>query len=246
MLRATLRVVVLAVLFAAGSVAVWYVSRPDPAALQIKKLEEEKRQLQQIVQRLTDEKRIAEVIVTDQKMVNGVPETTVLFVEQSRERDGTPLPPKSFTVRGRQVYVAGLSIRFNEDFLVQNDPLRGHGIFLFERIFGDAEKPSEGAVIDAPGKVPDVYRGDPGVGPRVSEFEADLWKNFWRLVDDRAYREEKGVALASGKAVYTAFEPGKLYRITLDARGNPSIDWEPIRPIYKEALRKAGTTSPAQ
>src|SRR4051812_2982982 len=105
MLRATYRLAVLAVLVSAGSVGYWYFHNPQSPAVRIQKLEEEKRELQQIVQRLTDERRVAEMIVTDQRQTPGGLETTLLFVEQAR--DGTPLPAKSFTVKGDEVWVAG-------------------------------------------------------------------------------------------------------------------------------------------
>ena len=135
MLRATYRLVILSILVAAGSVGYWYYHNPQSPAVQIARLEEEKKELQQIVQRLTDERRVAEMVVTDQRQTaGGGMETTLLFVEQAR--DGSPLPARSFTVKGDEVWVGGLSIRFADDFVMKNDPLRGHGIVLFTKIFG--------------------------------------------------------------------------------------------------------------
>ncbi|HEY7120070.1 MAG TPA: hypothetical protein VH475_26015 [Tepidisphaeraceae bacterium] len=238
MMRATYRILVLAILVAAGSVGYWYYHNPFSPAVQIQRLEAEKRQLQDIVQRLTDERRVAEMIVTDQKRTAdglGV-ETTLLFVEQAR--DGSPLPAKSFTVKGDEVWVAGLSIRFEQGFVEKGDALRGRGIMLFTKIFGQDQTPAQGLAIDEPGKIPDVYRGDPAKVARVTEFERELWQNFWRLVDDKAYRAEKGVATAGGKAVYFKAMPERLYHVTLDVSGNPTVDWEPVKPIYREAMKK--------
>ena len=67
MLRATYRLAILSVLVAASSVGYWYFHNPQSPAVRIAKLEEEKKELQQIVQRLTDERRAAEMIVTDQR-----------------------------------------------------------------------------------------------------------------------------------------------------------------------------------
>src|SRR6266404_7815418 len=209
MLRATYRLVILSILVAAGSVGYWYYHNPQSPAVQIARLEEEKRELQQIVQRLTDERRVAEMVVTDQHQTpDGGMETTLLFVEQAR--DGTPLPARSFTVKGDEVWVGGLSIRFADDFVMKNDPLRGHGIVLFTKVFGQNQTPADGLPIDEPGKIPEIYRGDPKEVARVSEFEKDLWGNFWRLVDDKRLRAEKGVEVAGGKAVYFKAMPERL------------------------------------
>jgi len=239
MLRAMYRMVVLGVLVATGSVGYWYYHNPLAPAVQIRRLEEDKRELQQIVRRLTDERRVAELIVTEQRPAAdgaGV-ETTLLFVEQAR--DGSALPAKSFTVRGDEVWLAGLSIRFEQGFVEKGDALRGRGIMLFTKLFGQNQTPAQGVEVDETGKIPDIYRGDPKEVARVSAFERELWGDFWRLVDDKQYRAEKGVAAAGGKAVYFRAQPDRLYRVTLDASGNPSVDWEPIKPIYREAMRKA-------
>jgi hypothetical protein len=238
MLRATYRLLVLSILVAAGSTGYWYYHNPHSPAVQIARLEEEKKELQQIVQRLTDERRVAEMIVTDQRQTPQGLETTLLFVEQAR--DGSPLPARSFTVKGDEVWIGGLSIRFEEGWLEKNDLLRGHGILLFTKIFGQNQTPADGTTIDEPGKIPDIYRGDPKEVARVSDFEKELWGNFWRLVDDKNYRAEKGVEVAGGKAVYFRAVPDRLFRITVDARGNPTVDWEAIKPIYREALKGRG------
>jgi hypothetical protein len=31
-----------------------------------------------------------------------------------------------------------------------------------------------------------------------------------------------------------------LYRVTLDASGNPTVEWEAIKPIYREAMKRPG------
>ena len=115
---------------------------------------------------------------------------------------------------------------------------------LFTRIFGQNQTPADGLIIDEPGKIPDIYRGDPKEIARVSDFEKELWDNFWRLVNDKQFRAEKGVEVAGGKAVYFKALPERLFRITVDARGNPTVDWEPIKPIYREAMKKSPASSP--
>src|SRR5689334_21109541 len=103
MLRAAYRLAVLSVLVSAGSVGYWYFHNPASPAVRIQKLEEEKRQLEQVVGRLTAQRRVAEMIVTEQHSGPGGVETTLLFVEQAR--DGSPLPARSFTVKGDEVWV---------------------------------------------------------------------------------------------------------------------------------------------
>jgi len=244
MVRATVRLIVLCILVASASVGYWYYHNPQSPAVRIAKLEEEKKELQQIVARMTDERRVAKMLVTSQHQTPTGIETTLMFQEQAR--DGTWLPPKSFTIKGDEVWLAGLSIRFEQGGLEKNDPLRGQGIMLFTRIFGQNQTPAQGLPIDQPGKIPDIYRGDPKEVARVSAFENELWDNFWRLVDDKSFRADKGVETAGGKAVYFKAVPDRLFTVTVDARGNPTAVGEPMEPIIREAMKQAATTRSVQ
>jgi hypothetical protein len=112
-------------------------------------------------------------------------------------------------------------------------------------MYGAHQTPAEGYAIDEPGQAPGIYKlGWPGAVSETesSKFERGLWLDFWRLVHDKKFREEKGVKVASGKGVWIRrVDEGKVYTVTADAHGNPTVDWEAIKPILREALR-SGTT----
>jgi len=200
----------------------------------VRALEDEKKLLEQVVERLKTERRIAKVLVTDQKRdETGVQVTTLLWVEYAR--DGSTLPAKSFVVRGQMVHLDAMVIKFEHDFVQSEDPLRGHSIALFTRVYGDAESPASAQTIDLPGDIPAIYRG---ADPRVSQFELDLWTNFWRLFTDDAYRKEKGVRVANGQGVWGPFKQEVLYVITVESDGGVNIRPEPLEGIFREALRR--------
>jgi hypothetical protein len=208
--------------------------RIEALEAQARELEQQKLQLQQVVQRLTTEKRVAEIVVTERSVAeDGTPTSALLFVEYAR--DGSTLPPKSFIVRGDQVHIDGLVIEFDGDFVQKGDPLRGHSILLFDKIYGSADRPVDAYRIDSPGRIPDLYAA---ASPQISQFETDLWSNFWRLARDEAFRKEKGVRVANGKSVYGPFETDRLYTITLDASGKLSCEDSPIKGAVGEALRR--------
>src|SRR5687768_15216304 len=155
MLRSLARIIGLSCMIVAGSVALYVYQDRFSARHQIARLQEEKQVLQEVVQRLSDEKRVADVLVTDQQVVNGVPRTTLLFVEY--DKSGQPLPAKSFEVVGKQAHVDALVIKFDRHFVGEGDPLRGHSIALFQKLYGDHENPADAKRIDEPGKIPDIY-----------------------------------------------------------------------------------------
>src|SRR5688572_30140786 len=209
MLRALFRMIVLAcVVLASGW---WYFFHANSPAARIERLEEDKKQLERIVSRLTTDRRVAEFIVTGQQQVNGELRTTILWEETNGQ--GARVGSKSFVITGDEVHIDALSIRFEEDFVLKDDPLRGKGLILFTRLYGAQQTPADGHPIDDPGMPPGIYRKfQPGPAsflsrgaqedPGPSQFERGLWLDFWRLVHDKKFREEKGVKVASGKGVW--------------------------------------------
>ncbi|MGC3944258.1 MAG: hypothetical protein QM762_07040 [Chryseolinea sp.] len=155
-------------------------------------------------------------------------------------RDGkSTLPPKNFVVEGRMIHVDSLVVKFDRGFVKDDDALRGRSSALFQRIYGDQQKPADAPRIDDPGRIPAFYRGS---GPAVSEFESQLWENFWKLASDESYRKERGVRVAQGEAVYLPFELGRLYTISLESSGGLNLLSEPVKGIYREALKQQKPT----
>src|SRR5687767_117635 len=115
MTRQIVKIAVLCILVAGGSVAVYRYekSRSAEAKLQadVKRLEQQRQHLQDFVSRLTSEKRVAEILVTDQTAASGhVASTTLMFVEYGR--DGKQLPPKFFTIKGNCAHIDAMVIKF--------------------------------------------------------------------------------------------------------------------------------------
>ena len=75
--------------------------------------------------------------------------------------------PKRFQLDGEMVYVDYWVVKFEDKYVEQADLERGMSICMFNRIFGDLQKPKDGFSLDEPGRRPGNYtRG--GVMP---EFE---------------------------------------------------------------------------
>lgn len=231
--RGIFRTITLLCLVILASLGVWEYYDRFSTYNQIRKLQEQTRQLEAIVSRLTSEKRVAELLVTDQKKVGDVLHTTVLFVEYGR--NGDALPPRQFELIGGTAHLDAMVIKFDHDFVKQGDPLKGHSIALFTKIYGDHQTPAQAAQIDEAGQAPEVYRGS---DPKLSEFEHELWMNFWKLADDENFRKAHGVRVAMGQGAWAPFEPNKLYTITLEAAGGLSMTSEPLKGIYREALKR--------
>jgi len=233
MVRTLAKLAFLTALVVAGAAGLYHQQR-DTTVTKLNEALRKTEQLQQVVRHLQAERRVADVIVTDQKTVDGVQKTTLLLVEYAR--DGTtPLPARRFTIDGNVAHVDALVVKFERGFVEENDALRGHSLALFTRLYGENQPPEKAHRIDTPNEVPEVYRGS---GPAVGEFEKELWTNFWRLADDEAYRKEKGVRVAQGEGVWVPFKPDRLYTLTLESDGGLNITSAPLKGIYREALKR--------
>jgi hypothetical protein len=239
MLRALSKTLAFAVVALSCAMAILVYTSHNSAEHKLRESEARNAQLQQIVSRLSDEKRVAEVLVTDQsRSIDGVLHTRLLFVETAR--DGSTLAPKSFSVDGEQVHIDAMVIKFDRHFVSDADPLRGHSIALFTRIYGDLQSPATAAFIDPPEEIPDVYRN---ADQKVSDFETSLWKDFWRLYEDEQFRQSKGVRVATGQGVWGPLKPDQLYTITLESDGGLNLVAEPLKGIYREALKRQSQSS---
>ncbi len=207
-------------------------------------IEEQARQietLENIAVRLQADRRVADILVTEQtRGADGQLQTVLLFVEHGR--NGEALAPKRFEVVGDRVHFESQVVKFERHFVREGDPLRGKSLALFTSVYGSATAPEQGEPVDEPGRIPRIYRG---VDPRKTQFEQDLWKDFWNLAADTEYARRRGVRVAQWETVSGILSPDKLYTITLEAAGGLSLTNEPLKPIYREALDAARARRPS-
>ncbi|MEM6314126.1 MAG: hypothetical protein AAF743_08560 [Planctomycetota bacterium] len=228
-MKGTLRVIGMLVLSAGAGGGLWYYQHTHSTAAKIDQLQAEKAVLADLVDRLSGERRVAEMIVTDQRRDDeGTLETDLLFVEY--DRAGEPLPPKSFTVRGDSVHVLSKVITFERGYLESDDPMRGQSIALFLGIHGGAEAPEDAHPIDPEGGRPDIYAGD---DPTITTFETELWSKFWDLARDEQLRTDYGVKSAGGEGPWTIFQPDTLYTLTLANDGGLTLQQRPVPAIFR-------------
>jgi hypothetical protein len=238
MLRSVVKIILLTAVVSLAAFLVTDYRASHSLETELRRQRERTEELKQIVLRLTSERRVADVLVTDQRTIAGELHTSIVFVEYTA--DGTALPARRFTLVGKMIHVDAMVIKFDGRFVADNDPLRGHSIALFTRVYGDAELPDHAATIDPPGEVPVVYRKR---DQSVNAFEQQLWDSFWRLAEDGDYRNSMGVRVAQGEGVWRPFERGRLYTITLESNGGLNILSEPLKGVYQEALKARGIAS---
>jgi hypothetical protein len=169
--------------------------------------------------------RVARINVLDQSGQGDDLTTTFEFVEYDEKGKLIGLP-KQFQVQGDRIYVDYLVVKWQDEMVETGDPLRGKSIYLFHRIFGEHQKPSEGFRLDAPGEIPAPYRS----GGEMSDFEKKIWRNFWDVANDPEKLQELRARSASGEAPSMKVVDGGQYKLEIRASGGISFTAEEIPP----------------
>jgi hypothetical protein len=145
-------------------------------------------------------------------------ETTFRLTEI--DSTGRPISTsREFTLPGQEVYFDTLVIKFEDEYIEQGDPLRGHALMLFRRVFSSTMRAEDGFVIDHHGQVPEAYAGQDA----PTAFERELWTRFWELANDERLAKERGVRAIHGDAPYMRLEPGRVYEVLLRSTGEVII-----------------------
>lgn len=186
--------------------------------------------LNQIIERLQSETRIAEVLVTgvnfDEKSKQTF--TTIKFLEYSSS--GKPLEPKYFTFTGNVIQFQSLVIRFDDIFIRNGDRLRGKSAYIFLKAFMLDGKNTQEFDITSVNEIPTGYKITDNNGDSV---EGMLWKKFWEYALNPQKSGGDGIKNAQIEAPGTLFVPGNLYTIKIEHDGGMRIDVSKLSPILK-------------
>ena len=193
------------------------------------KIFNETKVLQQMIERLTADSRIAEVLVTGAQSnpLTHKPITTIKFLEY--DSAGKPMEPRYFTFFGNIIQFQSLVVRFDDIYVKNADALRGKSVYLFWKVFVLNGKNTQEYEITAANEIPKGYKID---GPR-NRFEDGIWREFWEFALDPAQAAKKGIKNAQIEAPGTRFVPGMLYTIRIEHDGGMRIDAKAIPQILK-------------
>lgn len=139
-------------------------------------------------------------------------------------------------IKGEEVYVDTLVIKFEDHFVEEADPLRGKALLLFRRIFTNRVKPDDGYVLDRNGAPPDLYAGRTPPSP----FERELWGKFWEMANSEELAKQSGVKAMHGQAVYGRLMPNMVYTLLMRSTGEMILP-APKAPAASAAPPSAGT-----
>ena len=230
--RILLAVVCIGLLLGGGWLAI-AITQTARLQMQVVQLEEQVRREQELRQRMADRlgrtRRLGRLQVIEQHRIDDpaakplsaasaaeLPATSIASTVEFVELDdrGHEIGSRRVTVPGRVVFLDAWTVRFPQQGVIDDDPMRGHTLSLLRRIYSDQMAPANGFAMDTPGAVPDGYAATDG-----ARFEQALWKRFWALATDPAVAADQGVRVAQGEAVYKPIMPGQCFDVDLESAG---------------------------
>jgi hypothetical protein len=181
----------------------------------LSRLEQEKARLVEHVRRLGATRRVARFDVLAQGPGAGGRWVTRLLWQEA----GAPASPRQrdIEVAGAQVYVEALVVKFHPQHVAEGKPHRDRSLALFRRIFGDGQAPETGTPLS---DSPDPSTSEAG---RSGGPHADIWRLFWRIVEDPARGEPYGIRIAQCEAPAVPVRTGQAWEVCLDAAGGLNL-----------------------
>lgn len=169
---------------------------------------------------LKTDQRLAQlnVVAIDRDEAGKALTSKLEFVELSPQGEQLSAP-MSFELPGDLVYVDNWVVKFDDAYIEKGDIERGTSLCLFRRIFSEEQFPSQGISLDEVGMRPQAY----GRGGSMTEFEQQLWAEFWEFANDPEKAAKMGIRAANGEAVSIKVKDGMSYSIELRASGGLSI-----------------------
>jgi len=186
-------------------------------------------QLKRIIERLTADSRVAEIMVTDVKHDSQTKQTstTIKFLEYDTKL--RPLEPKYFTFSGNIIQFQSMVIRFDDFYVKKGHPLKGKSAYLFMKAFRLTDNGAETFEITKINEIPFGYEA----AEVKNNFERKLWKKFWEYALNPEKASKAGIKNVQLEAPGTKFVPGMIYTIKIEHDGGLRIDAKPVTPILK-------------
>ena len=185
--------------------------------------------LKKVIERLSADSRIAEVIVTEVRREPKEKKTYTTIKFQEYDSHLKPLAPKYFTFSSNIIQFQSLVIRFSDSYVKSGHTLRGKSAYLFMKVFVLKDKDTEVFQLSRINEVPLGYRAE----EKVSVFEQRLWQEFWQYALQPQAAKRAGIKNAQIEAPGTKFVPGMLYTLKIEHDGGMRVDACPLPNILK-------------
>lgn len=214
-MRKRLVLIILLGALVTGGLVLGGVIRPFAhMAMSMADLVDENAELRTALANLTAESPIGHAKVVAQERRDGALFTTVRFAAVDRDDPTRVVLERTHTIRGDVFYVDLLVVRFPGELVADG---RARSLYLWRRLFGAEEAPSDGVRIEEPGSHPQRYHDlSDALG---IDAAAVFWDEVWSLANHPHRLRELGIEAIDGKAAYRRYRPGLIYTFALGSDG---------------------------
>ena len=149
----------------------------------------------------------------------GEPIMNVRFTEYNELGDQIGAS-RDFELRGNNMYIDCWVVKFGDKYVEENDALRSASLCVFKGIYGNLDGPEGSQSLDSDSidEFPVVYGQQ-----RKTDFEQQIWSDFWELANDSESQEDYGIRAIHGQANYLRVKEGQTYEVTVRSSGAASL-----------------------
>lgn len=174
----------------------------------------ENKQLKAAIGALTREDQIGCAKVTGQEIRNGILYTKLRFIETARDDRLQTVLERDYEIEGDTVYFDALIVTFADQAVMDG---KERSLYIWRRVYGDRQAPSDGFPIAEEGREPARYRD---LLARLRLRDRDMfWSAIWDLANDPDALQRYGIKAVYGNAVYKKLRPGLIYVFKISATG---------------------------
>jgi hypothetical protein len=185
-----------------------------PAAVTIRQLLAENKELRRAITNLTAEEQIGYAKIISQENRNGKLFTTMKFVETARNNKLEKILEKEYTIEGDIIHFDALIVKFGNKMVMDG---REKALYLWRRVYGETMAPENGLPIEAAGLGPqrykDLFRNLP------MKHKELFWSNIWDLANNPDNLQEYDIQAIYGNVVYSKLLPGLIYIFKISPTG---------------------------
>jgi len=170
--------------------------------------------LKAAISSLVQEDQIGFAKVVRQETRDGKLYTTLRFVETARGDMLRKVLEKEYEIEGDVVHFDTLIVTFSDQAVMDG---KARSLYLWRRVYGEHQSPSDGFPIETPGTNPERYAG------LLRELKLPerqmFWEAIWDLANDPEALRDLGIKAIYGNAVYKRLRPGLIYVFKIGADG---------------------------
>ncbi|MDP4611030.1 MAG: hypothetical protein NWT02_07575 [Opitutales bacterium] len=182
----------------------------------------ENHELNKAIKNLTAEEQIGYATLQSQEIDgSGQLQSTIRFVQTAAGKPKEIVSEQIFTITGDVIHFDALIVKFTDEYVKDG---KGRSLYLWRRIYGEANSPASGEQIEIPGTAPERYHS---ITKTLRMKDSDLfWEAIWDLANNPEQLSQYGLKAVFGNAIYCRMQPKQITLFKISPTGQ----------IYPEVL----------